>query len=413
MEQSGHESELMRLLWVIDFDYATRNHHGAILRYVNYATELMRLGHAIYFAAELDPRYREGSRSWFQELIDQGVIKNWIELTYVPTVRRGGVLTLIPALSNLVQRKSQHSLANAVIEFARRETIDSVIVSNRRLLFLADRLAGRLKVITDFGDCMTLYYLRSVKTAARQGSARAVARLMKPLAQSAAQEWYYGRNSTKSIVVSPVDKAALDRMTGRPERSVIPLNGVRIPGTAGVTKVPGQIIFTGNMSFPPNHEAAMWFLDFVFPLIQREHPQARLVLAGADPKPELRRRATERILVTGFVEDLNQEIARSSLFVAPLISGGGFKYKVVEALANRTYIVASPFAVEFLEPEIRDLIAVEANPARMAAVIVELLRDPSRFAGRLEQLHAFVRDRMSWSGRTFELVELLESMRCS
>lgn len=257
---------------------------------------------------------------------------------------------------------------------------------------------------------MALYYLRSAKAALAQRSYKTALSLMKPLVQYALQERHYARKAIRSLLVSPVDKRALDRLSGRADRSAILLNGVRIPPAPGTPgKVPFQLIFTGNMSFPPNYEAALWFLDFVFPLIQQQIPQVTLVLAGADPPPQLLKRAGHHVSVTGFVEDLNAEIARSSLFVAPLISGGGFKNKVVEALANRTYVVACPLAVEFLEPLVRRLITVEADPARMASAIVRYLRDPCVFADRLQQLHAYVRDRMSWGGRASELLQLLES----
>lgn len=400
----------MTILWVIEFDYASRNHHGAVIRYVNYAKELIRLGHRIYFAAEFQAKHREESRRWFEDLRDAGAISGWIEVQYEPQAGRASALAFFPSLGNRLHRKSQVCVANIVLAFVQMENIDAVIVSNRRLLFLIVRLPRTLKILADFGDSMALYYLRSVKAAFGQHAPLAAIKLLKPLLQYVLQERYYGRRSTRSIVVSPVDKSALDRLSGRPDRSMILLNGVRIPAREpDLEKIPFRIIFTGNMSFPPNYEGALWFLDFVFPHIQRELPAARLVLAGADPPQDLHRRASSQVSITGFVEDLNLEIARSSLFVAPLVSGGGFKNKVVEALANRTYIVASPLAVEFLDPAIRQLITVEADPMRMAVVIVELLRNPAQFADRLDNLHAFVRDRMSWSGRTVELLELLES----
>jgi hypothetical protein len=33
--------------------------------------------------------------------------------------------------------------------------------------------------------------------------------------------------------------------------------------------VKGQLIFTGNMDFPPNYQSALWFIDEVFPLLKK------------------------------------------------------------------------------------------------------------------------------------------------
>lgn len=401
----------MKALWVIEFDYPSRNHHGALIRFVNYAWELMQLGHQIYFGVELQPDYREDSRRWFEELENNGTIAGWTELKYVPSASRAriGARLIFPSLSNWILNAAQLSVADAVKTFAREKDISVFVVSSRRLMFLVNHLPSSRRVLTDFGDSMALYYFRSIKAALAQRAPRQIPGLMKLCMQYALQERYYGRRSFKSTVVSPVDKNALARLTGHPDDCVILLNGVRIPpGSEAVEKVPFQIIFTGNMSFPPNLEAATWFLDKVFPQIQKELPQVRIVIAGADPPQELLRRSTNHIIVTGYVEDLNLEIARSSLFVAPLVSGGGFKNKVVEALANRTYVVASPLAVEFLDPEIRGLIRVESDPIRMASAVSALLQNPDQFAKPLEQLHDFVRDRMSWNGRTLELLQLLD-----
>jgi len=111
----------------------------------------------------------------------------------------------------------------------------------------------------------------------------------------------------------------------------------------------GRLIFSGNMNFPPNYQAAIWFIDNVFPLVRKAHPEAHLVVAGANPVPELLQPAGDYIRVTGYVAGMNDEIAASSLYVAPLITGGGFKNKVIEALGNRTYVAATPMALEFLD----------------------------------------------------------------
>ena len=63
-------------------------------------------------------------------------------------------------------------------------------------------------------------------------------------------------------------------------------------------------------------------------------PGSLLHDCGANPIPALLERASKNVVVTGFVEDLNREIACSEIFVAPLVSGGGFKNKVLEAIAN-------------------------------------------------------------------------------
>lgn len=161
------------------------------------------------------------------------------------------------------------------------------------------------------------------------------------------------------------------------------------------------------MDFAPNYEGALWFLNEVFPLVLNRHPDAKLVLAGMNPIPELVARANEHVEVTGFVENMGAEIARSSLYVSPMISGSGFKNKVVEAVVNGTYVVGTRLSVEFLAPELRQLLAVVRGPEHMAAAINTFLDDPSQFDEKLMRIQMAVRDHFSWHKRSTDLLQLL------
>lgn len=396
-------------LWVIDFDYASRLHHGAMIRFVNYAAELTRLGHRVIFAAQIPAEVRPASHDYFRALRDAGTIADFLEVAYRPARSPLSALLLHhPAWTNRLQRRSQLDAALPLQRYIEEFGVDYVLISSRRLMFLSRYLTPRRAVLPDFCDSLALYYGRSVRKLA---GARSWRRAVNDAVQGVyygIQERYYTRRARRVFVVSPVDRAAIGRLSGQPAKPVIVLNGVQIPSHApSLVKDPDQLIFTGNMSFPPNHEAALWFLDQVFPRILAERPSTKLVLAGADPPDFLRARQDGRVRVTGFVEDLNREIAGSALFVAPLVSGGGFKNKIVEALANRTYVAATPLAVEFLDPAVRQLIPATSDPVAMAAGIVRLLNHPESYQEKLETLHAYVRDHLSWARSTRNLLALL------
>jgi glycosyltransferase involved in cell wall biosynthesis len=115
--------------------------------------------------------------------------------------------------------------------------------------------------------------------------------------------------------------------------------------------------------------------------------------------------------VTGYVEDMHVEIRRSALYVAPLVSGGGFKNKVVEAIANRTYVVATPLAVEFLDSRFHRFMSVVSEPEAMADAIVTVLEQPGSVEAKVDALYDEVAAEFSWSHRTTELIDLLQTAR--
>jgi glycosyltransferase involved in cell wall biosynthesis len=232
-------------------------------------------------------------------------------------------------------------------------------------------------------------------------------RMLKPAVLAYARERYYGRMPVMKIMVSPVDKDAIDEISGNPETSAVVLNGVRDGVPRGqFPKIPGRIIFTGNMDFPPNYEAALWFLNHVFPLVVSQRPDVCLVIAGANPILALRERASKNVVVTGYVEDLNREIACSEVFVAPLISGGGFKNKVMEAMVNRSSVVATSMAAECFPPGVRALLSIADSPADMAEAIMAVWRDPQTAEGRAQTLHEIVTGQFSWASQAAKIVEL-------
>jgi glycosyltransferase involved in cell wall biosynthesis len=404
--------DTLTLLWVIDFEYSTRLHHGAMLRYVNYSREMLSRGHQVHFATVLPEDRRAESRDWFQSLQRDGIISGFVELDYQPPrarVRLGAPL-VHPAARNALLRRAQERTARDVTRAIAERGVNCAVLSNRRLMFLTAWLPADLPYVIDWTDSYPLYHLRQARAVAREGHWWRALSSLRPLAESALLERYYARRAPLNLSVSPADKASLDRLTRRPAANAVLLNGVHFDGTGSpLPRDRGRIIFSGNMSFPPNYEGALWFLDRVFPAVLARRPEAKLVLAGANPTPALRSRAGSHVAVTGYVEDMHAEIRRSALYVAPLVSGGGFKNKVMEAIANRTYVVTTPLAVEFLEPRFHQYMSVASEPEAMADAIVGVLEEPGAVEPKVQALYEAVAAEFSWAHRTAQLLDLLQS----
>ena len=111
--------------------------------------------------------------------------------------------------------------------------------------------------------------------------------------------------------------------------------------------MPGNIVFSGKMSYAANRDAALYFCAEIFPIIRKEHPPATLTLAGSGPTADLRAlaaRPNSGIEVTGRVPDLRPFLARASVAVCPLRLGVGIQNKVLEAMAMGQALVATPLA---------------------------------------------------------------------
>ena len=105
------------------------------------------------------------------------------------------------------------------------------------------------------------------------------------------------------VAVSRDDADEVARETGR-TAAVVP-NGVDTR-SFGATDDHGDatILFTGTLSHPPNAEGIAWFVEHVWPDVVRERDDARLLIVGRKPPATVTRLASERIEVTGFVDDV-------------------------------------------------------------------------------------------------------------
>lgn len=400
----------MRILWIIELEYEFKLRHGANLRFFNLARELIGMGHQVYFATHRRPIDDAIEKQrYLSHLVDQQVISGHLEVAYAPPVnfRRFGQLAVSPGLANRLLRRFQEPVCALVEEFIARKSIDLCIVSSRALLFLVPAIGRTRPVFIDWIDSFVLFFLRQAGMSLKQRKFAMLPYAIRRLGEAFVDERYYGKRSRVNLVVSPVDKRCLDLVNGKPERNCALLNGVTIRDAwVDVAPLRNQLIFSGNMSFRPNCEGAIWFIDFVLPLLLRRRPDIVFVAAGANPPDELLARRSAHVRVTGFVEDLEREIAESTLYVAPLVSGGGFKNKVVEAISAGRYVVATSRAVEFLDPSVRCWLLVADTPAQMAEHILAYLENPSGYGHALRTLRRILGDTFTWERRAEEFLRL-------
>jgi glycosyltransferase involved in cell wall biosynthesis len=89
-----------------------------------------------------------------------------------------------------------------------------------------------------------------------------------------------------------------------------------------------------------------------------------------------------------------------------MISGGGFKNKVAEALTAGTYVVATSMAVEFLTPRLREQLLVADTAREMADRVLDYLGRPSAYADRLSTVRAMIEDEFQWESRAEDLLRI-------
>ena len=137
------------------------------------------------------------------------------------------------------------------------------------------------------------------------------------------------------------------------------------------------VLFTGALNRADNHNGVVWFLERVWPRVVSEFPAARFVIAGAHPRPALARLAERlpRVELTGFVDSLEPYYAAATVFVAPIFTGAGVKFKTLDAMLRSVPIVSTPVGAEGIDgPDV--FVAVTAEADSFASAVLETLRSP-------------------------------------
>jgi polysaccharide biosynthesis protein PslH len=138
-----------------------------------------------------------------------------------------------------------------------------------------------------------------------------------------------------------------------------------------------EVVFSGNLEYPPNIQAVRFFHDKVWPALQSRWPALRWKILSSNPGPI--RRMAERdshIELTGFVDDAVAVLAQSQVAVVPLLAGSGTRIKILEAWAARTPVVSTTIGAEGLDFRDREHLLIADDPEGFITAVSELLALP-------------------------------------
>jgi glycosyltransferase involved in cell wall biosynthesis len=151
---------------------------------------------------------------------------------------------------------------------------------------------------------------------------------------------------------------------------------------------PPTILHLGTMFWPPNITGVLWFAREVLPRVHKEVPEARFVVVGKNPPPEVASLASDpRIEVTGYAPDPIPYLARADIFAVPLLAGGGMRVKILDAWLWGLPVVSTAIGAEGIEYGEGENILIADDAEAFAGAVVRLLHDGAlnarlRAAGR-------------------------------
>jgi glycosyltransferase involved in cell wall biosynthesis len=133
------------------------------------------------------------------------------------------------------------------------------------------------------------------------------------------------------------------------------------------------LIFTGAFRYQPNYEAMVWFLEKVFPAVIDHVPDVQMVITGDHMDLPLPR--VKNVIKTGYVDDIRPLVSQAAVSIVPMLTGGGTRLKILEAMALKTAVVSTSKGAQGIEVTHEKDILLADTPQAFSQAVIQLLQD--------------------------------------
>jgi glycosyltransferase involved in cell wall biosynthesis len=197
--------------------------------------------------------------------------------------------------------------------------------------------------------------------------------------QEAKMLWFERRALRRATAVTAVTEADAETMRkwGARAVTVVP-NGVDLAMYLGITdqkQVENEILSVASLDWFPNIDAIEYFVNEIFPSIQKALPNIVFRIVGRRPTESLRAKlsAVPGIDFVGEVKDVRSYLDRAAVIVVPLRIGGGSRLKILEALAAGKAVVSTSVGAEGLDLNPGKDVLIADSPQDFARGVINLL----------------------------------------
>jgi glycosyltransferase involved in cell wall biosynthesis len=303
------------------------------------------------------------------------------------------------------------SMCVRIRELCIQERIDLIHVDLLAMIQYVDPQMN-IPAIIDLHDSMTLLCRRMLN--AERGWRK---RLSAYLGLIAAQrlEGTLGRTCDLIITNSTVDEQVIRELSTKPKTLTI-TNGVDMEYFAPDSTLleADKIVFTGVMDYAPNEDAALHFVEDIFPLVKAKRPEVQFWIVGSGPSERVK--ALTRISgvhVTGKVEDVRPYVRSAAVFVCPLRVGSGVKNKILAAMAMQKATVATSMSIDGLDLADNREVLLADEPQAFADKVVRLLTDQKAAQQLGGNGLVRVQGQYSWAAKGKALETAIQSVMAS
>jgi glycosyltransferase involved in cell wall biosynthesis len=183
-------------------------------------------------------------------------------------------------------------------------------------------------------------------------------------------------------------------------RVIVVPNGTTVPARVDRRRAASArpvLTFVGLMKYAPNTDAAEWLAHAITPALRERVDTDFEVRIVGDPPPAVRALGQQpNVTVTGFVDELDAELALADVALVPLRQGTGTRLKILEAFAHGIPVVSTTIGAAGLDVVHDEHLLLADTPDTFAEACVRVLRDNALRARLTTSARQLVQTRYDW-----------------
>lgn len=167
-----------------------------------------------------------------------------------------------------------------------------------------------------------------------------------------------------------------------------------------------DLVFVGNLNYPPNIEACKFIANDILPLLSNT---TKILFSGATPAKVVLALQSDNIEVKSWVDDIRESYSSGKIFVAPMFIGTGLQNKLLEAMAMNIPCITTSLVNNALRANKGSEVILAESGTSFAEAINELLQDNSKNDDLAKSGCSFVRKNYSWDTFNQKLEDIIVS----
>jgi len=136
-----------------------------------------------------------------------------------------------------------------------------------------------------------------------------------------------------------------------------------------------SLFHLGAMNWMPNEEGIRWFLDEVWPDVNKAFPELKFYLAGRNMPDWITNANLPNVVVKGEVDDAFDFMYSKAIEIVPLFSGSGIRIKIIEGMAAEKAVISTTIGAEGINVESGKNIIIANDPQEFFDAVKRLISD--------------------------------------